>query len=888
MKEEKYKCPLCQISHNFSNDNINKIHSNDEKLLCSSCINQLLSKENNLVFPHDFIDYKSINTTNDIKNDNNRNDEIKHQTINESIIEEIKQQSMNKILIEEIKQQVYNKTIINSNKPAPNASNININNNSKNISKSDKYYVKKSVKVNKLPEFKNKDLYDTPKCNIHSLPLNIICIDEKIKICSQCALTKNHLNHKIIIEKDFIQYIEELSKIYTNIEINQNKYINIDNNNFSVIEEINNIFLETEKNLTELKNKIINNINNQFNMILNFMNLRRKEITDKYQYSNYDINNLIETSKNWAKLVSEKLNESNIKNNNYKNINILQLLDKDENKNIFNLINSGKQLNERYNFMKEINQIMDKLEYYKEQGITIKQNEEIINSIINKNKIIFIEENQELIKSLSLTPYDDLIKEFKSLNNKPKNNIDININNDTCDNDNDEIIYEDNNNKPAKNIQNNKSNIKNKCLIFDGNQNKKHKVYFRKVPAEMESANFTETDCYKEKTNKKINNNQNNLNDNNNNNTCQKISNTNSKRKVLSTKKIKYDINNTESNESTFPLNNMNKTDKKMTKLLRNKTTGNMNPKIIKKQNKNESIELSNYNDNKININFNGHIFNYNSDSNFSINIPEINKKSKNDENNTSKITDIFELLTPKKNEIKIKKVKNSGKQKLMRCFSFNEETNKNKNKNKINMKKNLSNSIVNKITQSVNNTNINILNTGNNIKKTDEPSFRNFDFFKKTENSNKNLKINKIKYKTLNTKELEKYVNYQLKKLKPNFNRINLRDTGIKIISAFFKKNKNKKYKEIKLQGCNINDLDFDIFTKSLIENNISIPIINLSENKLSDDCTYFILDFINEYNDIQNIFLTNNLFSKGIKEKIKEILKIRKNQENDIIINL
>ena len=125
MKEEKYKCPLCQISHNFSNDNINKIHSKDEKILCSSCINKLLSKDNNLVFPHDFIDYKSIDPTNDIKNEQNKNDEIKHQKINESIIEEIKQQSMNKILIEELKQQLNNKTKINTNNPTPNISNTN-------------------------------------------------------------------------------------------------------------------------------------------------------------------------------------------------------------------------------------------------------------------------------------------------------------------------------------------------------------------------------------------------------------------------------------------------------------------------------------------------------------------------------------------------------------------------------------------------------------------------------------------------------------------------------------------------------------------------------------------------------------------------------------------
>ena len=126
--------------------------------------------------------------------------------------------------------------------------------------------------------------------------------------------------------------------------------------------------------------------------------------------------------------------------------------------------------------------------------------------------------------------------------------------------------------------------------------------------------------------------------------------------------------------------------------------------------------------------------------------------------------------------------------------------------------------------------------------------------------------------------------MNYQLKKLKPNFNRINLRDSGIKIICSFFKKNKNKKYKELKLQGCNINDNDFELFTKCLVENNIVIPIINISENKLTDDCAFYIIDFFNDYNEIKNISLSNNLFSKGIKEKIKEVLKIRKNQDEEI----
>jgi len=871
MKEEKYKCPLCQISHNLSNDYQNKNY-HDDKLLCTTCINKLLSKDNDLIFPTDFIDYSNLKLMDESNNDKNKNDEIKHQSINKSIIEEMKQQSKNKVLIEEIKHQVNNKSLINNKKQKHNIS----SNNSKNNSKNKKYYIKKTVKVNKLPEYESRDIYNSHICNLHSLALNVICIDEKQKICNQCALSKKHLNHKIITEKDLIQYIKELSIIYDDIEINKSKYNNFNDNNLSIIEDITNVLLETENNLTELKNKIINNINNQFNMILNFINLRRKEILEKYQNNNYDITNLNESSQNWMKAVSEKLDETNIKNNNYKNIDIIKLLNKSDNKDIFDLISSGKQLKERYNFLKEINETISKLELYKNQGITIKQNEYIINSIINKDKIIFIDENQELVKLLNLSPYNNLFNEIQLSKDKQKNNIDIIIN--------EQFEYVNN----INNIETNKNDediyLNNKNIDFGEteNKNQKNKIYHRKFPLEIERGNFTESDFYKEKTNKKIIKNKNNIYDN----TEYK---TNFKRKTFSIrKKSKNDINNintnnTESNESTFPLlNNINKI-KKITKLLRNNTAENINLKMAKKKNKikNESVEVSNYNDNNININFNGHIFNYNSDSRFSINLPEMNRNNKKIENDTNNINDIFELLTPKNNEIKINNIESNEEQKLMRCFSFNGESNKKS------IKKNASNSISNKNIRSLNNSNNNILYTNNNIKIFEEPTFRNFDFFGKTSDKNNN-KCKKIKsnYKTLSPKELDKYVNYQLKKLKPNFNRINLRDSGIKIICSFFKKNKNKKYKELKLQGCNINDIDFDLFTKCLVENNIIIPIINISENNLTDDCAFYIIDFINDYTEVKNFNLSNNLFSKGIKEKIKEVLKIRKNQDEEIII--
>ena len=69
-----------------------------------------------------------------------------------------------------------------------------------------------------------------------------------------------------------------VTNIYNDIENNHTLYNNhnINNNNFSVIDDIHKLFLETENNLTELKNKIINNINNQFNIILKFYKFKKK------------------------------------------------------------------------------------------------------------------------------------------------------------------------------------------------------------------------------------------------------------------------------------------------------------------------------------------------------------------------------------------------------------------------------------------------------------------------------------------------------------------------------------------------------------------------------------------------------------------------------------
>ena len=136
--------------------------------------------------------------------------------------------------------------------------------------------------------------------------------------------------------------------------------------------------------------------------------------------------------------------------------------------------------------------------------------------------------------------------------------------------------------------------------------------------------------------------------------------------------------------------------------------------------------------------------------------------------------------------------------------------------------------------------------------------------------------------------KDLEKYVEYQLKKLRQNFNRINLRDYGIKLICFFYKNNKNKVYKEIKLQGCNLNDNDIKLLIKCIIEFNIKINSINISDNELTDESIESISNLIKGNNELANLIIKNNNFSKQGKKRIKESVKNKKDSSIELNIEI
>ena len=393
MNNDKYHCPKCKLLFDSLN-HLPRILNSCNHNLCSYCINeQLHNTPQKIICPIDNIIYDNISSINIFKE-------------NANLIEEL-QESLNipsnhnyEISNDDI---CFDKSgIMNSDKfnDTINSFNLNVS----IISSSHCYYKKaKNIRLN-LGE--NNNLM----CNIHSLPLNVICIDERKKICSQCALNDEHSNHQIITESEFMNNIENLIDLFQEVDNNQIKYLDFNNiNTKSILDKIGNNIDELIKMINNTKNDIINNIKEQCDNVEKYLKERKKEIFDKYQSTSFDISTLRESTLNWMQIVTNKLDLLNeIKN---PSIECIKLLDTEQNKSIFNLIRNGKQLNGRYNFIQEMVKVVDKLERFDKGGISIKPNKNIIDRIIIKDK-----------------EHEENLKDNNNENIKDDINIDINLN----------------------------------------------------------------------------------------------------------------------------------------------------------------------------------------------------------------------------------------------------------------------------------------------------------------------------------------------------------------------------------------------------------------------------------------------------------------------------
>ena len=317
--------------------------------ICSKCICEILIKNiNEIICPIDKIVNKQIKSINNL--------EINHNLIDQKGKREFNENN-SKILITEIEENE-----INSKKEIFKTDSKYLNRNDYNLNTSFS-----STFLN----LKNKN-ENNSVCSLHLLPNNIICVNDRIKICSECAKNKLHNNHEILTEDELLEQIEKLIDKYQEIEKKNISFIkNISGNDINKL--VDEKIEEIKRTLNITKNEIINNINIQIEQILYYLDFRKNELKNKLDSKYKEIEQLKEDVFNWKKMACNKLDKLNEINN--ISLECLKLLDSDPNKNLNYLFQKGISLNEKYN---DLNDIMNNLIKFSNKGINIITNNDLI------------------------------------------------------------------------------------------------------------------------------------------------------------------------------------------------------------------------------------------------------------------------------------------------------------------------------------------------------------------------------------------------------------------------------------------------------------------------------------------------------------------------------
>ena len=943
MNVNKYNCILCHYPFDNST-HLPRLLFNCGHTVCSLCLSKAsLHKSKTFICPKDNTIYSNI-------------DNIYIFKINQLILDNIKEDVKNnyenyKLLNNESKKSLkthkssrtkidtasFTETLLTSNLILNNNSNSNLNTNISNINiNSPRCYVKKTIKFNQNKKINISD--NSSICLIHSLPLNVICVNDHQKICGQCALNNEHLEHQIITEQKFIEYVDELVKVFQQIENNQNNNIEVSDIKTNIIlEKIENKIERSKNKIKKICVDLIENINIQFRQIEKFLDLRKNEIINKFNSINYNIQNLKESADNWMGIISNKLIEANTGTLEDINLDCLKLLDKDPNKNIFNLINTGKQLNERYNFIKDTKDMIEKLNKFSQSGLNIIPNNSIIDGIksisiinepnsklkhnrsynqnvmtttdnrdrnniyknmkinlnvINKNNIetpLFkIEEDKDLIDGLHLTPIIALNEQIKYSNSA--------------------IIAENSllsDNSQGISISNlsNLFSSRNKNIEILNNINSNHKVYSKKKLDDFYSKeyiiNFKNINESKTKTQTKF------YQSNKIKNYLESEQSPENKL-YLSGSVPRY--NTQYFNNTKTPLSPISKKDL-FPKLIQEKACDIEFIATKKRRNSSDALVINN-NINTLfkpqNISLNNMTLSprltntYDIVNNLTNNL-STKKEFRTVEKYQNKNSNNYKSNSGNKNKKNKNRVNSKAKIKFTRCASCSgslinkKELNdihitfNSKKRNKIDYGINLNNShskkaIKNDISDISNITN-NINKSTTNARRVNKISYNEIStksIITNQNNNTANITVNNtntnastnnknISCITKDTSELKEIIEVQMKNTNPNFSHINMKGEGVQFLSDFFKKNKNKKYKEMKLIRCNLNDDDFSLLIKNIIESEIEIGTLNATYNQLGDNSFKCICEIVKKIKGLKSIFLYNNSFSKGFKDKIK-----------------
>ena len=958
MNFNNFNCIVCHFPFDDS-IHLPRMLNNCSHSVCSLCLSKsILSKSKTFICPKDNKIYSNLESldnfninqmilNNMIEEKKNNNEDVK--LSKKESKKSFKTQKTSKTKLDTFS---FSDTLLSNNNLMinNNSTNINTNMSNSNILNSPRCYVKKTIKFNQNNKINISD--NSLICSIHSLPLNVICVNDRQKICGQCALNDLHLNHQVLTEQKFIEYVDELVKIFQNIEKNQNNNIEVNDIKTNIIlEKIDNKITRSKNKIKKICIDLIDNINFQLKQIEKFLDLRKNEIFNKFKYINYNIEGLKESANNWMEIISRKLIEANTGSIEDINLDCLKLLDTDPNKNIFNLINTGKQLSERYNFIKETREMIERLNKFSQNGLNIIPNNSIIDTIMalttinegnckpkqnmlyNQNvlttmdnrdrnniyknmKINFnfnnkanletplfkIEEDKDLIDGLCLTPIAGLHEQIKNINSPKIYDNSILSENEQCKNtiSNLSNLYSGrnyNNEDTSNKMDNNRIYSKKKLDDF---YSKEYVINFKNINDNKTRTQSNFYDCNNNKKDievyiKKINNElQSPEHKLNQSDSCPRYN-------------TQFDNVNLENlrfkNNIIVPISPINKKDI-FPKLIREKTCDVSFIPSKKRRNSSDALIINN----NINTIFKSEDDNlnkvplspklksgYNIINNNMANIFSPEQEFRTVEKYQNKKDINYKSNSSNKNNKNKSRSNNRSKNKFTRCISyssslvtknevkdipifFNNKDNKINNKtinspHKKIIKDDISN--ISTITNKINKSTSNARHINKSCVKEQSPKSININKNKNNTtniiNNNFNSTNKFLAYITKDIDELRELVNNQMIKINPCFNHINMKGEGLQFLSEFFQKNKNKKYRELKLIGCNLNDDDFSSIIKNIIDNGIEVGTLNATYNQIGDNSFKCIFEMIKKVKGLKNIFLYNNIFSKGFKDKIK-----------------
>lgn len=380
LSTDKIKCPICH--NNFdSSIHVPKILINCGHTICAVCINgNLLENDHKITCPEDLTLYENLESAEFLPT-------------NKSLL-----QLIDPLFVPQ-----------KDGPPSGRMSTTNLNN------KND--YVRRSSTL-------RTSLKRSPSmrvCLIHSLPLDVICVDEKTKLCSQCALGSVHSKHTIITDEEFMNQIDLLIDLFSEVDLNvQNLNENDNISAKNILDEIDKKIKELATQVKEKTKEIIHNITEQNDKIISFLNLRQKELHDKFDNTTFDIKDLISQTNTWMDTVKDKLDKLN--DINEPSVECVKLIDDDPTKNQSALLNSGHQLLDRFSFIHKTEEALTQLKQYSKDGININTVDEPVylssikkeaNQYLIQNSFFTIKENDEIVTALKLKKFT-----FQLVNNK--------------------------------------------------------------------------------------------------------------------------------------------------------------------------------------------------------------------------------------------------------------------------------------------------------------------------------------------------------------------------------------------------------------------------------------------------------------------------------------